>query len=74
MRRIEEVEMATSFEDLGGQPFPNYETLDTMIATSLKKIIQNSNFRKKVHPEEQKAQKDDRFLRMVGVVKNDQTT
>ena len=37
--------------------------LDAKIATSLKKIIHNSNFRKKVRLEEQKAQKDDRFFR-----------
>ena len=56
VRWSKEAEMATSVGDLQtsrlifGRPFPN-------------KIIQNSNFRKKVHLEEQKAQMDDRFFR-----------
>ena len=37
--------------------------LDAKIASALKKIIQNSRFKKKVSLEEQKAQKEDRFLR-----------
>ena len=37
--------------------------LDAKIACALKKIIQNSQFKKKVSLEEQKAQKEDRFLR-----------
>ena len=69
IRWIEETEMATSVGDLQtsrsifGRQFPNFETLDAKIATSLKKIIQISNFRKKFRREKQKAQKDNRFLR-----------
>ena len=37
--------------------------LDAKIASALNKIIQNSHFKKKVSLEEQKAQKEDRFLR-----------
>ena len=37
--------------------------LDAKIASILKKIIQNSHFKKKVSLEEEKAQKEDRFLR-----------
>ena len=37
--------------------------LDASIACALTKIIQNSLFKKKVSLEEQKAQKEDRFLR-----------
>ena len=37
--------------------------LDARIASALNKIIQNSYFEKKVCLEEQKAQKEDRFLR-----------
>ena len=54
MRWIEEVEMATSADDLKtsqsifGHQFPNFEMLDVKIASSLKKIIQNSNFQKRV--------------------------
>ena len=59
--------MATSVEDLktlrssSGRHKLN-ETLHARIATALKKIIKNSNFKKKVHVEEQKAQEEDRFL------------
>ena len=37
--------------------------LDAKIASALNKIIQNSQFKKKVSLEVQKAQKEDRFLR-----------
>ena len=37
--------------------------LDAKIASALNKIIQNSQFKKKVSLEEQKAQTEDRFLR-----------
>ena len=37
--------------------------LDAKIASALNKIIQNSHFKKKVSLEEQKAQKEGRFLR-----------
>ena len=43
--------------------FPNFEMLDAKIASALNKIIQNSQFKKKVSLEEQKAQKEGRFLR-----------
>ena len=38
-------------------PFPYFESLDARIATSLNKIIQNSNFKKKNILEEQKGSK-----------------
>ena len=41
----------------------NFELLDARIASALNKIIQNSHLKKKVSLEEQKAQKEDRFLR-----------
>ena len=45
--------------------FPDFEMLDAKIASALNlnKIIQNSHFKKKDSLEEQKAQKEDRFLR-----------
>ena len=61
--------MASSVDDLKtsrsvlGRPFPNFEASDANIASSLKKIIPNWQIRERVHREEQKAQKDDRFLR-----------
>ena len=43
--------------------FPNFEMLDARVASASNTIIQNSYFKKKVSLEEQKAQKEDRFLR-----------
>ena len=43
--------------------FPNFEMLDARIASALYKIIPNSHFKKKGSLEEQKAQKEDQFLR-----------
>ena len=43
--------------------FPIFEMPDTRIASASSKIIQNSHFKKKVSLEEQKAQKENRFLR-----------
>ena len=68
MHWIKEVEMAESVDNLKSSQcvrrrhFPNFEMLDAKIA-SLKKIIQNSNFKKRISLAEQKAQLDDRFLR-----------
>ena len=64
-----EVEMVGSLEELKSSRsfveriFPTTEMLDAKIASALNKIIQNSQFKKKVSLEEQKAQKEDRFLR-----------
>ena len=69
MRWIEEVAMTISVDDLDtsqsifGYQFANFEMLHAKIASSLKKIIPNSNFKNRVNLEEQRAQLDDRFLR-----------
>ena len=42
--------------------------LDAKIASALNKIIQNSNMKKKVSLEEQKAQKEDRFLPAITLI------
>ena len=42
---------------------PNFEVLHARIASALNKIIQNSQFERRISLEEQKAQKEDRFLR-----------
>ena len=42
---------------------PNFEVLDARIASALDKIIHNSHFKRRISLEEQKAQKQDRFLR-----------
>ena len=66
---IKEVEMVDSLEELKsprsvyGKNFPNFEMRDAKIASALNKIIQNSQFKKKVSLEEQRAQKEDRILR-----------
>ena len=69
MSWIKEVEMVDSSEELkssrsvSAKHFPNFEMLDAKIASALNKIIQNSQLKKKVSLEEQKAQEEDRFLR-----------
>ena len=42
---------------------PNLDVLDARIALALNKIIHNFHFKRKISLEEQKAQKEDRFLR-----------
>ena len=65
---IKEVKMVDSLEELkssrsvSGNIFLNFEMLDAKIASALKQIIQNSQFKKKVSLEEQKAQKENRFF------------
>ena len=65
---IKEEEMVDSLEELktsrssAGKNFQNFEMLDARIASALTKITQNSLFKKKVSLEEQKAQKEERFL------------
>ena len=69
MHRIKEVEMVDSVDDVKssssvrGIQMPNFEVLDARIASALNRIIHNSHFKRKVSPEEMKAQKEDRFLR-----------
>ena len=41
----------------------NFEVLDARIASTLNRIIHNSHFKRRISLEEQKAQKQDRFLR-----------
>ena len=66
---IKEVEMVDSVDDLKssssvrGIQMPNFEVLDARIASALNKIIHNSHFKRRISLEEQKAQKQDSFLR-----------
>ena len=66
---IKEVEMVESVDDLKsscsvrGIQGPDFEVLDAKIASALNRIIHNTQFKRKVSLEEQKAQKEDRFLR-----------
>ena len=67
---IKEVEMVDSVDDLKsslsvrGIRMPDFEVLDARIASALNRIIHNSHFKiRRIGLEEQKAQKEDRFLR-----------
>ena len=65
---IKEVELVDSVDDLKsscsvrGIQMPNFEVLDAKIASALNRII-HTQFKRKVSLEEQKAQKEYRFLR-----------
>ena len=69
MQWIKEVELVDSVDELRsssstrGISMPKFEVLDARIASALNKIIHNSHFKRKISLEEQKAQKEDRFLR-----------
>ena len=69
MQWIKEVEMVDSVDDLmssssiRGIQMPNFEVLDARIASALDKIIHNSHLKRRISLEEQKAQKQDCFLR-----------
>ena len=69
MQWIKEVELVDSLDELRsssstrGISMPNFEVLDARIASALNKIIHNSHFKRRISLEEQKAQKQDRFLR-----------
>ena len=69
MHWIKEVELVDSVDDLKssssvtGIRMPDFEVFDARIASALNRIIHNSHFKRGVSLEEQKAQKEDRFLR-----------
>ena len=69
MQWIKEVELVASVDELRsssstrGISMPKFEVLDARIASALNKIIHNSQFKRRISLEEQKAQKEDRFLR-----------
>ena len=66
---IKEVEMVYSVGDWKSSfsirriRMPNFGVLDARIASALNRIIHNSHFKRRISQEEQKAQKEDRFLR-----------
>ena len=69
MQWIKEVELVDSVDELRssssarGISMSNFEVLYARIASALNKIIHNSHFKRKISLEEQKDQKEDRFLR-----------
>ena len=69
MQWIKEVELVESVDgvksslSVRGIQMPDFEVLDARIASALNRIIHNSHFERRVSLEEQKAQKENRFLR-----------
>ena len=63
METVDSVDDLKSSSSTRGIPMPNFEALDARIASALNKIIHNSHFKRRISLEEQKAQKQDRFLR-----------
>ena len=70
VHRIKEVKVAKSKVDLvtlqsmtGRRDFTDYDMLDAMIASALKKLLTHVLLRKRVSVEEQRSQKYDRFSR-----------
>ena len=57
MEMVDSLNEFKSSRSVYGKDFPNFEMLDAKIAYALHKIIQNSQLKKKVSLEEQKAQK-----------------
>ena len=51
-----------SSQSIEGRDFHDFDMLDAKIASALKKIISNPHFRRRVCVEEQRAQKQKRFL------------
>ena len=72
MQWIKEVELVDSVDELKssssirGISMPNFEELDARIASALNKIIHNSQFKRRISLEEQKARKQDRFFFVAG--------
>ena len=63
MEMVESVDELISSSSIRGISMPNFEVFDARIASALNKIIHNSHFKRRISLEEQKAQKQDRFLR-----------
>ena len=69
MQWTKEVEMVVSVDDfkfsssVRGIRMPDFEVPDARIASAVNRIIHNSHFKRRISLEEQKAQKQDRFLR-----------
>ena len=81
MHWIKEVEIAKSMDDLvtslltvGRFNFPDYDMLDSIIASALKKLLTHVYFRQRVSVEEQLAPKYDRFWRGKQTCTHDQWT
>ena len=63
MELVDSVDELRSSSSTRGISMPNFEVLDARIASALNKTIHNSHFKRRISLEEQKVQKQDRFLR-----------
>ena len=63
MEMVDSVDDLKSSSSIRGISMPNFEVLDARIASALNRIIHNSHFKRRISLEEQKAQKQDSFLR-----------
>ena len=63
MELVDSVDDLKSSCSVRGIQMPNFEVLDAKIASALNRIIHNTQSKRKVSLEEQKAPKEDRFLR-----------
>ena len=63
MELVDSVDELRTSSSTRGISMPNFEVLDARIASALNKIIHNSHFKRRISLEEQKAQKQDSFLR-----------
>ena len=60
---VDSVDELRSSSSIRSIPMPDFEVLDAKIASALNRFIHNTQFERNVSLEEQKAQKEDRFLR-----------
>ena len=60
---VDSVDDLKSSCSVTGIQMPKFEVLDAKIASALNRIIQKTQFKRRISLEEQKAQKQDRFLR-----------
>ena len=63
MELVDSVDDLQSSSSIRGISMPNFEVLDSRIASALNKLIHNSHFKRRISLKERKAQKQDRFLR-----------
>ena len=63
MEMVDSVDDSKSSSSESGIQMPNFEVLDAKIVSALKRIIHNTQFKRKVSLEEQKSPQEDRFLR-----------
>ena len=63
MEMVDSVDDFKSSSSVRGIRMPDFEVLDARIASALNKIIHNSQFKRRISLEEQKAKTEDRFLR-----------